>query len=258
MSQALDNINVLVTRPEHQAETLCALIEQQGGKAICFPTLQILPVENKKLSLQLETMGQPHWLIFVSANAVNFAFSANNGRIERFKNCSIAAVGKATAKALHLAGLTVDLIPDQCFDTEGLLATEEMQQIKGKNCLIIRGQGGRETLAECLLARGAKVEYMEVYSRAMPVTDSSVVQDMLRQGEVDMITITSGDALKNLVAMIGTELHDKLQTVPLIVISNRIRQLAEKIGFKTIVVTDTAGDTAMIETMVMMRTKTQQ
>jgi uroporphyrinogen-III synthase len=81
---------------------------------------------------------------------------------------------------------------------------------------------------------------------------------MLRQESLHAITITSGEALKNLVAMIGVELHDKLQTVPLIVISNRIKQLAEKIGFKIIAVTENPGDTAIIKTAVAMGLKAQK
>lgn len=250
--------NILVTRPAHQAETLCGLIEQQGWNAIRFPTIEIVANNNKNLSQQLKTIDQWHWLIFISANAVNFALSANNGRIERFKKCSIAAMGKATEKALLAVGLPADLLPDNQFNTEGLLATDEMNQVSGKNCLIIRGQGGRETLANKLLERGAAIEYMEVYSRKMPVFDSSDVVAMLSQGRLHVITITSGDALKNLVAMIGAEQHDKLQTVPLIVISNRIKQLAEKIGFKIIAVTENPGDTAIIKTAVAMGLRTQQ
>ena len=244
--------NILVTRPAHQAELLSESIEQRGWNAIRFPTLEIVAINNKKTQQQLESLIQWHWLIFISQNAVNFAVNANNGRIDRFKHCSIAAVGKATEKALCTAGLSVDLLPNSQFNTEGLLATDQMNQVKRKNCLIIRGRGGREVLANGLRSRGAKVEYMEVYSREIPVYKDSTVATLLKQDKLHAITITSGDALKNLVSMTNTDLHNKLQAVPLIVISNRIRGLAEKIGFKTIAVTENSGDTAIIKAAVMM------
>ena len=245
-------MNVLVTRPIHQADTLCALIEQQGGQAIRFPTLDIVAIDNGKLSQQLVTMNEWDWLVFISSNAVNFALLANNGKIDAFKESAIAAVGKATAKALHSAGLNVDLLPETHFNTEGLLATDEMKQVNGKKCLIIRGLGGRERLANQLQERGAKVEYMEVYKREIPKVDNMDVNNMLKKQMFDVITITSGDALKNLMIMVNSELSGILKAVPLIVISNRIKQLAEKIGFETIVVTDSPSDAAIIKTVVQM------
>ena len=91
---------------------------------------------------------------------------------------------------------------------------------------------------------------MEVYSREIPIVDQSNVENRLKNQTLDAITITSGDALKNLVTMIGSELAEELFAVPLIVISNRIKQLAEEIGFKTIAVTDNPSDTAIIKTVV--------
>lgn len=234
-----------MTRPAHQADKLCDLIEQQGGEAIRFPTLDIIAVKNSKVRQQLELLNKWDWLIFISCNAVNFALAANNGKIDIFKQSAIAAVGKATKQGLLSAGLNVDLVPEKHFNTEGLLATKAMQHINGKTCLIVRGIGGRETLANTLRDRGAVVEYMEVYSREVPNVDACYVKDMLKQQTLDAITITSGDALKNLVLMIGAELADKLMAVPLIVISNRIKKLAEKSGFKMIAVTENPSDTAI-------------
>ncbi len=254
MSSGFRKYNVLVTRPAHQAENLSILIEQQGWNALRFPTLEIAAVNNQLIQKQLEDIEQWQWLIFISANAVNFAIQANNGKIDNFKGLSIAAVGKATEKALSVAGLSVDLLPEHEFNTEGLLATNEMKQISGKACLIVRGKGGREVLAETLKNRGAKVDYMEVYTRRAPVCINTNIYDLLRDGKLDAITVTSGDALSNLLKMVGAELKAKLISVPLIVISNRIKELAEQYKFKQIAVTEKPGDTAIIETLMMSLT----
>ena len=39
----LTGIGVLVTRPEHQANHLCQLIEAEGGAAVRYPALVIKP-----------------------------------------------------------------------------------------------------------------------------------------------------------------------------------------------------------------------
>jgi len=243
--------NILVTRPKHQAGGLCDLIEQQGWDAVRFPTLKIVAVKSNKIEQQIGTIEQYQWLIFISSNAVNFALKANGGKIEHFQKSLIAAVGKTTEKALSAAGLKVNLVPMLAFNTEGLLATEEMMHVKGRSCLIIRGDGGRETLAQCLRERGATVDYMEVYSREIPLDNKINVSQMLEQDKLDAITITSGDALKHLLIMVDNELHAKLTLIPLIVISERIKVLAEMYKFKRIAVTDAPNDAAIIKTVVM-------
>ena len=40
--------------------------------------------------------------------------------------------------------------------------------LAGKNIFIIRGKGGRALLGDTLSARGAQVNYVEVYKRALP------------------------------------------------------------------------------------------
>lgn len=248
----MKNNNILVTRPAHQSDNLCNLIEQQGGVPVRFPTLDIVAVDTSRVREQLATLDKWDWLIFISTNAVNFALLANSGKIDVFKQNAIAAVGKSTAEMLSSVGLNVDLVPDVHFNTEGLLAKAELQQLKGKRCLIVRGVGGRETLANSLRERGAIVEYMEVYAREIPKVDCSDVKSMLNQQTLHAITITSGDALKNLLEMIGAELANKLTSVPVIVISNRIKELAEKSGFKTIAVTENPSDLAIIKTVKQM------
>lgn len=247
MSQVM---TILVTRPKYQADKLCQLIEQEGWQAIRFPTLEIIASNQGKIKQQIEQISQYDWVIFISANAVNFALSANDGKIEPFKSCQIVVVGAATKKVLDDVGLSTVLMPaDNQFNTEGLLATKAMQSVKGLSCLVVRGDGGRELLADTLRERGARVEYLEVYTRVQPACKQQALTDNLQQGTLHFITITSGDGLKNLMAMVAVELHDKLLSVPLVVISDRIRQLAKKIGFKQVAVTKKSGDLAIIETV---------
>jgi uroporphyrinogen-III synthase len=247
----LNNYSVLVTRPKRQAENLCQLLEQQGLQAIRFPTLEIVALDHGGIQQQLAMLKQYHWLIFISANAVNFALSANNGKIDAFKYCSIAAVGKATEKALSRSGLAVQLVPASRFNTEGLLDTSEMNNVTAKSCLIIRGKGGRETLANCLRMRGAQVDYLEVYSRQRPRYSDRSVMRLLKTGGVNAITMTSGEALNNLLAMIDLELHDTLYLVPIIVISKRLKEMAKEMGFKHIAVAKSPEDCAITDAVIL-------
>jgi uroporphyrinogen-III synthase len=249
----LNGARVLVTRPAHQAENLSRLIQARGGEAVRFPVLDIVARDNiDEIQDALKNLGKFQWVVFISPNAVNFALKANNGKIDRLKAVRFAAVGRATAQALEAAGLTVDAVPEQGYTSEALLAMPQIQQIKGQSCLIVRGKGGREELANTLRSRGADVQYLEVYKRTIPSIDNSQVVQLLTQHRLDVITVTSGEALQNLLIMLGEENHRLLLPIPLVVVSDRIGQLAAGMGFKRIAVTESPADTAILETVTIV------
>jgi len=174
----LNGARVLVTRPAHQAQNLSQLIEERGGVAIRFPTLAIVAVDNAStIRDTLAHLERYQWFIFISANAVTMhGYYSDGVKMPQFKLGRIAAIGKATAQALAHAGLPASLVPEGVYNSEALLAMPQMQQMKGQNCLIIRGEGGREELATTLRSRGAAVEYLDVYKRVIPGIDSSQVR----------------------------------------------------------------------------------
>ncbi|MGZ4954316.1 MAG: uroporphyrinogen-III synthase [Methylobacter sp.] len=250
MSEALNGIRVLVTRPEHQAENLSRLIEQRGGISVRFPTLDIVSRDAaEEIKNTLANLDSFQWVIFISANAVNFALKANSGKIPRTKFVRFAAVGQSTAQAMRMAGLAVDLVPENGYNSETLLAIPQLQEVEKQRFLIVRGEGGREQLATTLRSRGAEVNYLEVYKRIIPRIDSSPVVELLAQHSLDVITVTSAEALQNLNLMLG-ENNKLLSLIPLVVVSDRIRCIAADMGFNRITVTDSPIDTAILETVI--------
>ena len=246
----LNGARVLVTRPVHQAENLCRLIEAQGGVAVCLPTLAVVECDDlSAVRKNLTYLDAFDWLIFVSSNAVNFALKANDGKIARPKTLRLAAIGKATSKALAMAELSVDLTPCQHYNSEALLAMPEMQKVQGQRVLIVRGEGGREELANTLRNRGADVHYLNVYKRIMPSTDNAEVILLLEQNKLDIITATSSEVLQNLLIILGVAYHPQLFTLPLVVVSDRIKQMAADMGFKRIAVASSPSDEAILETV---------
>jgi uroporphyrinogen-III synthase len=246
----LNGARILVTRPEHQADKLCQLITEQGGEAIRFPTLAIVGHEDRAgIQKKLAQMAKFHWLVFISANAVNFAVKANGGKIHHNNSPRLVAIGPATAQALQSIGLAVDLMSTAPHNSVTLLAMAQLQDIAGQHFLIVRGSGGREDLAETLRARGAKVEYLEVYNRIMPHSDSSQVLALLATRQLAVVTATSVETLQNLLIMLGPSARQHLLTTPLVVISERIRQAAVAMGFEQVAVTEFASDMAMLKTV---------
>ncbi len=243
---------ILVTRPVHQSDLLCYMIEQQGWQAIHYPVIEIQARElSARDQMHIHNIQQYQYLFFVSANAVNFALPLINGKMETLQKKSCIAVGKATFKALANCGIESALIPANSYNSESILAKPELQSLAGFSCLIIRGEGGRELLAQTLLERGAKVDYLEVYKRVIPCHDNSEVEAYIFNKSLAAIVIYSGDALHNLIKMLAKQdIIKNLLNVPLVVISERVKTIAEKIGFNKIIVADQASDSAMINALL--------
>lgn len=241
-----------MTRPQHQAEALCQLLEQEGFSVVRLPLLEIKPIKLTDDAFQIFNGKPADWIFFISVNAVNFALSGNNGKIREYcLQARVAAVGEATANALKQAGIVVSALPEQGFNSEALLATPALQQLQDQRCVIVRGVGGRELLAETLRARGAEVEYFNVYERQQPVMEPLKLTGLLQEKLLDVITITSAEALQNLVAQVPIGRgQNQLLNIPLVVISDRLRLIASMLGFKRIAVSDGVSDKAVLKTII--------
>jgi uroporphyrinogen-III synthase len=234
---------VLVTRAAHQSAGLCRLIDAHGGRAVAFPAVEIAPPADPEAAIGL--LRQP-WdvAIFISPNAVTFADSLMGA--ERLSGARIGAVGRATAKALARAGYSVDLIPGGRYDSEGLLTLPALQRMDGCSVLIVRGQGGRPLLGDSLRARGAKVGYAEVYRRVRPQAECAPLLGHW-SSQIDLVTVTSGELLDNLVGMLGEAGWPLLRRTPLLVISERMREAAERRGFEHVLQAAGGDDTALMD-----------
>lgn len=249
--RGLAGLTVLVTRPAHQADRLCALIEAAGGTALRFPTLAILPPSDPAAAAaRLAWLADYDLAIFTSANAVDQALALlpagpPAGPIR-------AAVGKGTAAALARRGWPAHLVP-AAFNSEALLELPELRQAAGRRILIVRGEGGRPLLGDMLRARGARVDYAEVYRRDRPTVDPGGLQERGSRGEIHAAIVTSNENLRNLFEMLGEPGQQWLPHTPLVVISGRTRDLARELGFQRPIMAREASDEAIVEALLRWR-----
>jgi len=248
----LQGVGVLVTRPAHQADSLCELIRQQGGTAIRFPVLEIQPPADPQNLMQIiARLEEFDWAVFISANAVKRTLEHIAGKHDWPKSVRIAVIGKRSAEELKRFGLTADLFPQHKFNSEALLALPDMHQVGGQRMVIFRGNGGREMLADTLRKRGARVEYAEAYRRVCPKSDSAELLQRWRQGFVNIVLVNSAESLRNLVRMLGKAGESLLTGTPLLVVSERMLALAEELGFQYApVVADNATDKAVVDALL--------
>ena len=219
MTEALlKGIGVLVTRPRAQAAELISAIEDNGGRAVCFPVIEITPKDNEAVDADAARLPAPDLAIFISRNAVLHGLRHADG-------AKIAAIGPATAAAIETAGRTVDIQPTTGYDSESLLNEPVLQKIDGRNIRIIRGSSGRELLANTLRERGANVDYLSVYERSLPEisadTLSQLESDWLAGG-INVVTAMSVETLDNLLAVLPESLLQKFAAVPLVTPAARV------------------------------------
>lgn len=245
MSCDLRGIGVLVTRPSGQAEPLCGLIAAQGGTAIRFPTISIVPVSDPvDARRHLQQIYGFQLIIFVSPNAVGYGLELMEGA-EFSTETKVAAVGKGTARILTEKGIEVDILPRERFDSEALLSQPELTDVAGKRILIVRGKGGRNLLADTLRARGAAVEYAEVYSREIgDVNAGPLVASW--QTQVQIVVATSCEILENLFEILGESGSSLLRQTALVVVSKRIQMRARELGCNNIILADEASDQGLL------------
>jgi uroporphyrinogen-III synthase len=109
---------------------------------------------------------------FVSPNAVHAVFS----RLPLWpRNLPIAVMGEGSRTALSEHGLNnanamiiSPTNPDRT-DSETLLEVLDLTRLKGKEVLIVRGESGRELLADALRSQGVVVRQIAAYRRLAPV-----------------------------------------------------------------------------------------
>jgi len=133
------------------------------------------------------------WLVFTSANGVHALFRRLRqlGRDLRILGqLHLAAIGPATAASLREYLLDPDLIPSE-YRSEALAAALR-ERVAGRRVLLVRADRGREILRD-ELAAVATVDQVAVYSQVDALELGSEPLALLREGEIDYVTLTSSN-----------------------------------------------------------------
>lgn len=142
------------------------------------------------------------------------------------------------------------MAPASGFDSEAVLALPEFAEnaVRGKRVLVLRGDGGRDLLAETLRARGATVEYLSCYRRSCPVTDPEPLLQPARDGRLDALVLTSSEGVRNLRTLVGEEGVRLLAGVPVFASHPRIAAQSRDCGLDRVVETE-AGDEGILRAL---------
>ncbi|MBN1908991.1 MAG: uroporphyrinogen-III synthase [Pirellulales bacterium] len=202
---------MLVTRAAEGADTLGELLAQRGAKVVRLPVIRIAdPPDWAPVDAALDRLDQYDWLVFSSANGVAYLLDrlATRGKsIDRLADLHVAAVGPATAEALHERGVKVAVVPDE-YRAEAL-AEALAPHAPGSRFLLARANRGRDVLRPRLVEAGGQVDQIAVYSSLDVPADSpevTAVSAQMAQSQIDWVTVTSSAIARSVVRLFGPHL----------------------------------------------------
>lgn len=248
MTLPLAGLVVVVTRPAAQATRFAELVAAAGATPLLLPTIEIEPVALDAATRARLVPDDFDWTIYTSANAVDGSLR----QLPRPQRTRIAAIGRATARALEEQGLAVTAVPGTTSDSEGLLALDCFADLHGRRVLILKGRGGRTLLREELVRRGAEVVPGDVYARrrAEPRPESlATLLEACRAGRA-VIAVTSAEVLAALLELVPAARCPQLLDARLLTPGERVAAAAREHGWRgRIIVAASAEDAAMADAL---------
>ena len=169
---------LLVTRPRPQCADWLARLAALGVKAAALPLIEILPARDPgPVQAAWEALQAVDLAVFVSPNAVEqfFAHALGNWPAHTLAAC----VGPGSAQALLDRGVPAAQVVQPAADAASLDSEHLWAQLSPRRdwasarVLLLRGDGGREWLAQRLAEAGACVDAVTVYHRAAPRFDAA-------------------------------------------------------------------------------------
>lgn len=229
---------VLLTRPAQESAALAATLAGQGIYSSSLPLLAIAALaETAEQRATVADLQRYCAVIVVSKPAARLGLDL----LERLQLQVPAeqpwfSVGAATAQILLERHPCVHY-PELGDDSEALLALPQFQQalaVAMPRVLILRGEGGRELLAERLRGLGAQVDYLPLYRRVLPDYPPGALSERVRAERLNALVVSSGQGLVHL-HQLAADAWPELARLPLFVPSPRVAEMARAAGAHSVV-----------------------
>ncbi len=245
-------MTILVTRPSPFGEQLVSRLRTLGRVAYHSPLIDFAPGNGLAvLPNLLSSLSQQDLVFILSQHAVKYADRALQQSHQSWPaNVHYYAIGRTTGLLFHRMSRLPVVYPHDGETSETLLQLPELQNIAGRKALILRGNGGRELLAETLRQRGVEVIYCECYQRSPILYDGSEQSSSWQRAGISTLVVTSGEMLQLLYALVPEYYRNSwLLDCSLVVVSERLATLARQLGWSDIRVAENADNDALIRAL---------
>lgn len=251
---------VVVTRARAQSVEMTSELEALGATVIHCPTIEVIPPDSwASLDASIERITEYDWIVFTSANGVDFFFRRLRERriegVEALAGRVICAIGPVTASALEAAGAVAQVIASDSRG-EGVLKAivdhlGRADLVRGISFLIARAKVARDVLPDGLRALGAKVDDVETYQTIKPDIERESILRLFKETSIDAITFTSSSTVSNFAALVGLpDLSELLPNTLVACIGPVTAETAAMHGLEKIVQPDVYTTSALVDLIV--------
>jgi uroporphyrinogen III methyltransferase/synthase len=203
---------------------LTTLLRSRGAEV-----LEVFSSRTEALDVPLPSLDGYGWLVFTSAEGVEFFFQrlkADRRDIREIGFAKIAAVGSATKSAIESRGLRVDLVPPVYNGAAlGEALLHECRFGGYPRLLLLRGEHGAPDLPRILKDGALDFDEVSLY-RTVPVAIDSRSKD-LDAWDVDAAAFTSASSVRNFAALYPNA------RVRAVCIGEQTEKAAREMGYET-------------------------
>ncbi len=204
---------VLVTRPNHQSDSFVKELSAVGALPVIAPAIKVYSrMDELSAQASLDRLDTFDWIVFTSANGVDFFIAAleARGELKKLKKFKIAAIGPKTSAALEKKVKKADAIPAR-YISDAIAGS--MGDVKGAKILLARAAQASEVLGKELVEKGAVIEELEVYDIEQNL-DDRMIEGLRNIAKPDYLTFTSSSTVRSMKQILKIAERDWLETVP--------------------------------------------
>ncbi len=253
MNSPLKNMGIVVTRDVGQAGNFSLLLQLQGAHIIAVPVIKITHPDNwAETDNELKRLEQYDWIIFSSANSVDYFMKRLQSNHLNIENKNIGVVGENTALTLKTYGLHPTIMPGtfSASELQKKLKKMNMSQVK---ILFPCSNKALSEIPDSLNDAGARVKKLVVYQNQLNTTvDLNPFYQALNEDKIHCITFFSPSAVHNFAQLLGTEnvKHIKENKITIASIGPTTRKSIEAIGLTADIIPKVSTAESMAEAII--------
>ena len=202
---------ILFTAPRNYAGRLGGILIEHGARPIWMPTIVIEPLADYSIfDRALRERAKYSWIAFTSRNGIEAFFNRAKAlglEPEDFAQLKFAAIGN-DARALEQGGIKPDLVP-AVSSPQGMVDELEKRGERGTVMVPVPDVVGMDEplvvpeFIAALEAAGLQTLRIPAYTTARATEGLATGTQMLLDGEIDMLALTSRGEIESLLLSLG-------------------------------------------------------
>ncbi len=203
----IQSLRVAVTRAEEKNAELAAALRAAGATVYDIPLTRVEILSAAELDEAVSALRSYDWVLLTSANAVRRFEQSIKTSVQRdlLRMRKLAVVGAATAGACEERGWIPTVVPSR-YSADSLVdAMASRSDVEGARMLYPAAAAARDVLPDGLRALGATVVVIPVYRTAPDPEGQALLRALVREGELDLVTVMAPSAVDSLLDAVPAE-----------------------------------------------------